>query len=368
MLWGRFYLFLFLPISTFAASNRLPEPCRRAQQAVIIHEALARFEDAWEDQQLVTASARFAGAALFGSQQGVERKLFAGGRDLLRARGTSLREVGETLEIEPSGATPLGRMAKDLKDKYGVRLVYSPAELTHFGATYDKRGRVIYLPHDSIRLGEPEIDTYHEALHAKFDHMLRNGEDSLFHGEFVTLVKGKPLWDNPAYPQYLSLEEAATYPDSLRRWGAELARGADALQRIRELSRTNADNNRLAREFIVRGVQGLGTGETSLTVRREELQNDRGENVEHFVAALRVGDGVFRFHIAYSSELRPGNLEGLAMGRLKLIHEVLRSGERNAERVFSLASGSSREGLVEATKAPAEAVAPYLDWNVSGSP
>ncbi len=323
----------------------MDEICRKVNSAVEVQgvdESLVqRFRDASQEHSIFSHVLNDQGAGEYLLWESAERA-YKSGKALLSARGVATEPVkldsGEAgIRILPGESSPLSRFAKEMEERYKTKVIYSPLALFKRIAGFHASSNSIYLPHDAVETNQIDESTLHEGLHAHFDHMDRNGKDSLFLGYFLPASgnkEGDPIWDNKHYSQHMSFEEIATYPDGLYRLG-EILRSEIGLKRSDKVIEALANlesrsaiahaNYVEAHGVFKKALEALETNPREMRISYKENKMDNGETQKTLMASLTVGKVELYFPVIRAHEMT-GELRAEIERQIRATGTILEDG------------------------------------------
>jgi hypothetical protein len=145
----------------------------------------------------------------------VARDLADQGVEFKRVTVESKHGKSPGIEIIPSSATQVNRMALQKKKDLGLTIVYSPKDLNGAVASFNTGNRRINLPIDSLLTGfKKSGGFFHELKHAMITQAYELGIDHPLHGQILSNSPLRPiLHDENAGPyQYArSFQEIGTF-------------------------------------------------------------------------------------------------------------------------------------------------------------
>lgn len=161
---------------------------------------------------------------------------------------------GFALQVLKEGATPLNKIyARAMRatgNKSDFKIVFSPRNLVVPRPGKRNNGlklgefspvhNALHLPFQSLIQTELTEVFHHEFLHAVFHHFRNHGIETPFLGVFTSKDKNRPMWNGNQYTKFLSLEELAAFPLSLRLYELRLKklREEDTKGFLKEISLT----------------------------------------------------------------------------------------------------------------------------------
>jgi len=120
------------------------------------------------------------------------------------------------LEIATSGSSELNVLSKNLMDKYGVKLVYSPHFLEKSGTqgAFKSSTKTIYVSDYTGTTGQIDFVLLHEIRHAAMSSKEKKGKYPFFNGTMLKWPSAKWPWSTSSksgYENYMNLQEVATW-------------------------------------------------------------------------------------------------------------------------------------------------------------
>jgi len=343
---------ILLPIAGQAA-HPLDEICRRVTSATAEDSAKELAADFREKSLQFKIFASFVG-------EGRQTSDFAeasteAAEQLLKKRGIQTAPYestsGKGVQILPGENSPLAAFAKIMEERYQVKVVYVSGKLYRRSATYGTEAKAIFLPHEAVEKNEISEHVLHEALHALFHHRERNGQDSLFLGDFWPKDSKSegPMWGNGEYPRYMSLEELATYPDTIRRYGDRLraqltsgtAKSSEVLQSIETIKNHALQSREILKATHTFFEKALKTAPENIEIKLFEYTTDSGVLTHTFKAVFEADNVKFEMPILNQEHL-PAELKTALEAKLTATSG---QGRTNMENFHTLARGLALERL-----------------------
>lgn len=114
------------------------------------------------------------------------------------------------LEISVTGKHPLNRMAAQLYQRSGTKLVYQPAFLKDGEAAYSAEKNIIYLSHRTAHTGALDLLFFHELRHWALEQKSRKDPSLMDMEQTFSSQEGLAI-ERSGYVGFLNFQEARTY-------------------------------------------------------------------------------------------------------------------------------------------------------------